>query len=67
VIHVPIGKASFDEARLKENLAALVDAVVRAKPQAAKGQYIRSVALAPTMGPAVKLEVQPTLALAATS
>ena len=67
VIHVPIGKASFDEARLKENLAALVDAVVRAKPQAAKGQYIRSVTLAPTMGPGVKLDIQPTLALAAAS
>jgi large subunit ribosomal protein L1 len=67
VIHVPIGKASFTEDRLKENLSALVDAVVRAKPPAAKGQYVRTVTLAPTMGPGVKLEVQPTLALAATS
>jgi large subunit ribosomal protein L1 len=67
VIHVPIGKASFDEDRLRENLAALMDAVVRAKPQAAKGQYLRSVTLAPTMGPGVKLDIQPTLALAATS
>ena len=67
VIHAPIGKASFDEGRLRENLAALVDAVVRAKPPAAKGQYVRSVTLAPTMGPGVKLDIQPTLALAATS
>jgi large subunit ribosomal protein L1 len=67
VIHVPIGKASFTEDRLRENLAALMDAVVRAKPQAAKGQYVRSVTLAPTMGPGVKLDIPPTLALAATS
>ncbi len=63
VIHVPIGKASFEVDQLRENLSALIDAVVRAKPQAAKGQYIRSITLAPTMGPGVKLEVQPTLAL----
>jgi large subunit ribosomal protein L1 len=67
VIHVPIGKASFTEELLKENLAALVDAVVRAKPQGAKGQYVKTVTLAPSMGPGVKLEVPPTLALAATS
>src|SRR5438128_1615037 len=63
VIHVPIGKASFTEDRLRTNLSALVDAVVRAKPQAARGQYIRSVTLAPTMGPGVKLDIAPTLAL----
>jgi len=64
VIHVPIGKASFEEDKLRENLSALMDAVVRAKPAAAKGQYIRSVTLAPTMGPGVPLELSPTLALA---
>jgi large subunit ribosomal protein L1 len=63
VIHGPIGKASFADEQLRENLAAFVDAVVRAKPPAAKGQYIRSVSLAPSMGPGLKLEVQPTLAL----
>jgi large subunit ribosomal protein L1 len=63
VIHAPIGKASFEVEQLRENLSALVDAVVRAKPQAAKGQYIRSITLASTMGPGVKLEIQPTLAL----
>ncbi len=67
VIHVPIGKASFPDERLRENLAALIDAVVRAKPPAAKGQYIRTVTLAPTMGPGVKLDVQPTLALTASA
>jgi large subunit ribosomal protein L1 len=63
VIHVPIGKASFEIDPLRENLTALIDAVVRAKPQAAKGQYVRSITLTPTMGPGVKLEIQPTLAL----
>jgi len=63
VIHAPIGKASFEPAQLQENLTAFIDAVVRAKPTAAKGQYVRSVTLAPSMGPGVKLEIQPTLAL----
>ena len=63
VIHAPIGKASFEVDQLRENLAALVDAIVRAKPQAAKGQYIRSITLAPSMGPGVKLEIAPTLAM----
>ena len=65
VIHVPIGKASFTEDLLRENLTALMDAVVRAKPPAAKGQYLKSVTLAPTMGPGVRLDVAPTLALTA--
>jgi len=63
VIHAPIGKASFSEDQLRENLSAFVDAIVRAKPSAAKGQYIRSITLAPTMGPGVKMDIQPTLAL----
>jgi large subunit ribosomal protein L1 len=63
VMHVPIGKASFELDPLRENLTALIDAVVRAKPQAAKGQYIRSITLAPSMGPGVKLDIQPTLGL----
>ena len=67
VIHVPIGKASFTEDRLRTNLTALLDAVVRAKPQAAKGQYIRSITLAPSMGPGVKLDIQPTLALSSSA
>lgn len=63
LIHTPIGKASFPVEELRENLAAFVDAVVRAKPQGAKGQYIRSLTLSSTMGPGIKLDIQPTLAL----
>jgi large subunit ribosomal protein L1 len=66
VIHVPIGKVSFDEDKIMQNLSALVDAVVRAKPSGAKGQYIRSLNIAATMGPGVSLDLQPTLALAST-
>jgi large subunit ribosomal protein L1 len=64
VIHVPIGKVSFEDDRILQNLSALVDAVVRAKPSGAKGQYIRTLNLASTMGPGVSLDLQPTLALA---
>jgi large subunit ribosomal protein L1 len=64
VIHVPIGKVSFDDDKIMQNLGALVDAVVRAKPSGAKGQYIRSLNLASTMGPGISLDLLPTLALA---
>ena len=64
VIHAPIGKVSFSEDQILQNLSALVDAVVRAKPSGAKGQYIRTVNVASTMGPGVGLDLQPTLALA---
>ena len=63
LIHVPIGKVSFEEDKLLENLAALVDAIVKAKPAGAKGQYIRSVSLTTTMGPGIPVEVGSTLAL----
>jgi large subunit ribosomal protein L1 len=65
VVHMPIGRISFDEDRLLENLGAALDAVVRAKPSAAKGQYIRSITVSTTMGPGIKLDLQPALALAA--
>jgi large subunit ribosomal protein L1 len=65
VVHMPIGRVSFDVDKLMQNLAAAVDAVVRAKPAAAKGVYIRSITVATTMGPGIKLDLQPTLALAA--
>ncbi|MEG0962075.1 MAG: 50S ribosomal protein L1 [Lachnospiraceae bacterium] len=55
IIHVPIGKASFTEEQLADNFQTLMGAIVKAKPAALKGQYLRSVALAPTMGPSVKL------------
>jgi len=58
IIHAPIGKASFDADKLMENLETLIDALVRAKPAAAKGQYLRSIAVSSTMGPGVKVNPQ---------
>ncbi len=55
IIHCPIGKKSFGKEKLAENFNALMDAVVKAKPAAAKGQYIKSVAVSSTMGPGVKV------------
>ena len=55
IIHVAIGKVSFGGEKLAENFAALMDAIVKAKPAAAKGQYLRSVTVASTMGPGVKI------------
>jgi len=63
LLHAPIGKASFDEDKLLENLATLVQEVVKAKPSGAKGQFIRSMTLTTTMGPGIKLDISPTLAL----
>ena len=57
IIHVPIGKASFTEEQLADNFQALIDAINKAKPSTLKGQYLRSVTVAPTMGPGVKLNV----------
>ena len=55
IIHCPIGKASFGAEKLEENFNTLIDAIVKAKPAAAKGQYIKSCVLASTMGPGVKI------------
>jgi len=55
IIHCPIGKASFGVEKLQENFTALLDAIVKAKPAAAKGQYIRSCTVAATMGPGVRI------------
>lgn len=55
IIHVPIGKASFGAEKLEENLKVVMDAIVKAKPAAAKGQYIKSATVASTMGPGIKL------------
>jgi len=57
-IHAPIGKASFDADKLVDNLAALTDALNRAKPAAAKGVYMRNVTLSSTMGPGVRIAVK---------
>ena len=55
IIHVPVGKASFSEEALVENYKALMDAIMKAKPSALKGQYLKSITLATTMGPGVKV------------
>ena len=55
IIHCPIGKKSFGKEKLLENYEALIDAIIKAKPAAAKGQYVKSVTLASTMGPGVKI------------
>lgn len=57
IVHVPVGKASFTEEQLNENFNALMDAIVKAKPSALKGQYLRSITLTSTMGPGVKVSV----------
>ncbi|HTJ28480.1 MAG TPA: 50S ribosomal protein L1 [Candidatus Limnocylindria bacterium] len=67
IVHTILGKASFEEAQLAENFSALLDAIVRAKPSAAKGTYLRSITLTSTMGPGVKVDptrVRPTGATA---
>ena len=55
IIHCPVGKVSFGKEKLNENFSALMGAIIKAKPSAAKGQYLRSVAVASTMGPGVKI------------
>ena len=57
IVHVPVGKVSFDETKLQENFNALMEAIVKAKPSAVKGQYLRSITLSTTMGPGVKLNI----------
>ena len=56
-IHVGVGKVSFSEQQMKDNLMALFDAIAKARPAAVKGQYVRSISVAPTMGPGIKLDV----------
>ena len=65
IIHVPFGRASFTPELLIENLATLVDAVSRARPSAAKGQYFKSLTVASTMGPGIRVDVPGVLARAA--
>ena len=65
IIHAPVGKVSFESDKLVENLHALVDTVVKARPSAVKGQFIRTAYLTTTMGPSIKLDVPRLLALRA--
>ncbi|MFT3985426.1 MAG: 50S ribosomal protein L1 [Lachnospiraceae bacterium] len=57
IIHVPVGKASFEEEKLKDNFNTLMEAITKAKPSALKGQFLRSITLTSTMGPGVKVSV----------
>ena len=64
IIHTPFGKSSFEPQQLNENLEALVDAITRARPSAAKGQYFKSLTVASTMGPGIRVDVPAVLAAA---
>ena len=57
-LHVPVGKVSFTEDQLKDNILVMVDALIKARPPAAKGRYLRSISIASTMGPGIKLDTQ---------
>lgn len=57
IVHAPVGKVSFDSDKLEENFRALMDAIMRAKPSGAKGQYIKSITLSSTMGPGVRMDI----------
>ena len=63
IIHVSIGKVSFEEEKLLENLSAIVETIVKARPTGAKGQFVKSASLATTMGPGIKLDLGTTLSL----
>ncbi len=63
IIHVPLGKVSFEDDKLMDNLTVVIEAVVKAKPSGAKGQYIKTASLTTTMGLGIKLDLKPTLAL----
>ena len=63
IIHVPLGKVSFEDDKLLGNLTAVIEAVVKAKPSGAKGQYVKSASLTTTMGPGIKLDLRTTLDL----
>jgi large subunit ribosomal protein L1 len=63
IIHVPLGKVSFENDMLMGNLTSVMEAVVKAKPSGAKGQYVKTAILTTTMGPGIKLDLKPALAL----
>ena len=67
IVHVPIGKVSFDENALHQNLTTLVDALIRNKPSTSKGQYLRSFFLVSTQGPSVPVDVREAAKLSTSS
>jgi large subunit ribosomal protein L1 len=67
IIHVAFGKASFEDQQLVDNLATLLDAINRARPVGAKGQYLKTLTITPTMGPGIRVDIPGVLAIAAAS
>jgi large subunit ribosomal protein L1 len=63
IIHVVLGKVSFEEDKLLANLTAVIEAVMKAKPSGAKGQYVKTASLTTTMGPGISLDLKPALSL----
>jgi large subunit ribosomal protein L1 len=63
IIHAPVGKVSFDEEKLQENILAIYDALIKAKPSAAKGTYVKKISLSSTMGPGVRCDTSDVAAL----
>ncbi|MFH1003647.1 MAG: 50S ribosomal protein L1 [Chloroflexota bacterium] len=63
IIHLPLGKASFEDSKLLDNLSAITEAIVKAKPSGAKGQYVKTASLTTTMGPGIRLDLKSTLSL----
>lgn len=67
ILHVPVGKASFEVGQLRENILAMIDMIMKIRPAAAKGRYLRSASISSTMGPGIKLDTQHLLGLLETS
>jgi len=64
IIHVPVGKTSFDAAKLRQNVDAIVNAIIKAKPASAKGTYLKSLTLSTTMGPGIKVDTLEAMSIA---
>jgi large subunit ribosomal protein L1 len=62
IVHAPVGKVSFDETKLQENILALLDALIKAKPSAAKGTYVKKISLSTTMGPGLRIDTADAVA-----
>ena len=58
IVHVPVGKASFDEKKLTDNAKAVLESILKAKPSSSKGKYLKTVSVSTTMGPGIKMDTQ---------